>query len=340
MMNTPRRSTQPARFALRSVLGKLGGVLIFLAFALAITASPIGPFHATRNEPKGPSPSVRIRLALLGDVMLGRGVAAKLNELQNNPLALLADDLQAADLAFANLESPLTARSLLDPRGYDLRAEPVRAFDLAASGLDVLSLANNHSLDSGPAGQEDTRQALAQAGLKGLASGDPPLRLVVDGIPISVLAYEDVTRPLDPQAIEAAIRLEKKQGAVVIVSLHWGAEFRPAPEPSQKELAQALAQAGADLIWGHHPHVLQPVAWIPRLEPAPPALVVYSLGNALFDQEAPPDARWGAMLLVEIDATGVISLEARPFTINLRQGGIQAPGSELSSAILERLQLP
>ena len=85
--------------------------------------------------------------------------------------------------------------------------------------------------------------------------------------------------------------------------------------------------------------MLQPVAWAPRPGSARPALVAYSLGNALFDQQAPPDARWGALLMVRLDAQGVRAVDARPFEINLRQGGVQVPDPVVAGKIFERLQL-
>jgi poly-gamma-glutamate capsule biosynthesis protein CapA/YwtB (metallophosphatase superfamily) len=273
--------------------------------------------------------------------MLGRGVAAaQAVKPRSSPLALLAADLAGADLAFGNLESPLTDMPLLDPAGYDLRADPEAGSTLAAAGLNVLSLANNHSLDSGPMGLAKTRAALAANGLQGIASSDTPFRIVIDEIELVVLAYEAVSRPLDMAVIEADIRREKASGSVVIVSLHWGGEFRPAADPGQRRAAQSLAQAGADLIWGHHPHVLQPVEWLERPQPYHPTLVVYSLGNALFDQVTPPDARWGALLIANLDAHGVRGIELKPFEINLRAGGLQEANVENTAKIRERLHIP
>jgi poly-gamma-glutamate synthesis protein (capsule biosynthesis protein) len=284
-------------------------------------------------------PQAEIRLAFLGDLMLGRGVAAAqaVNSLSG---PVLVKDLSGADLVFGNLESPLTTLPLLDPAGYDLRASPATASALAAGGLDVLSLANNHSLDSGPAGLADTRAALNAAGLQGIASGDPPVRMEINGIKLVVLAYEAVSRPLNLESVEADVRKEKTSGAVVIVSLHWGGEFRPAADPAQRSAARVLAKAGADLIWGHHPHVLQPVEWLERPEPYHPTLVFYSLGNALFDQVSPPDARWGALLIASLDAHGVRVLELRPFEIDLWSGGLQDAKPETAAKIRARLHIP
>jgi poly-gamma-glutamate capsule biosynthesis protein CapA/YwtB (metallophosphatase superfamily) len=304
---------------------RLGGALLLLGLGMILSRPP----------------QAEIRLAFLGDLMLGRGVAVtQAAGHRANPLALLAGDLAGADLAFANLESPLTGQPLLDPNGYDLRAAPETASTLALSGLDVLSLANNHSLDSGPEGLQETRSALAANGLTGIASGDLPVRLEIEGIRLVVLAYESVSQPLDLAAVESDVRREKSGGAVVLVSLHWGGEFRPAADPAQRRAARLLAEAGADLIWGHHPHVLQPLEWLERPEPYHPTLVVYSLGNALFDQVSPPDARWGALLIANLDAHGIRGLELRPFEIDPRSGGLQDAKPETAAKIRERLHIP
>jgi len=333
MKNASQLSYPRRRSGLWIGLSKLGGVLVLISLSLGLSGTP----ERLVLQPIEPG---RIKLALLGDLMVGRGVAERFSGVDDHPLALLAGDLKSADLALANLESPLTSRPLVHPDGYDLRADPAKAFDLAQAGLDILSLANNHSLDSGPAGLADTRDTLLYAGLLGVTDGDQPLRLELNGLKVSILGYQGVTQPLDLAAIERIIRQEKENGAVVIVSLHWGIEFRPAPEPYQIDTANSLAQAGADLIWGHHPHVLQPVAWLPRPEPHHPALVFYSLGNSLFDQETPPDARWGALMFALLDQDGVTSLEVRPFEIDLRNGGIQEPDAETAHRIRERLKLP
>ena len=148
-MDALRLFSTQANSSSRIRLGMLGGVFVLALFCLAVSRPPASP---------------EIQIALLGDLMLGRGVAQSASIDRAAPLAWLADDLQSADLALANLESPLTARPLENPAGYDLRAGPEAAAGLAASGLDLLSLANNHSLDSGPAGLDDTRTALATPG--------------------------------------------------------------------------------------------------------------------------------------------------------------------------------
>ncbi len=279
-----------------------------------------------------------VTLALLGDIMLGRGVAAahRTQESWETALRYLAPHLASADLALANLESPITMAPLIGA-SFDLRAAPLGLQALAVSGLDLLSVANNHIMDSGQPGLEDTQAALRRAGLTPLGPGLAPVWRTVNGLRLAFLAFDDVASPVDLDAAVRAVTQAKEQGALPVVSIHWGREFRPGPEARQEQIAQALANAGVVLIWGHHPHVLQPLDWVKGEGRPGPALVAYSLGNALFDQLTPPDARRSALILVRIGATGVKSVKAYPFWIDPSCGCIveASPGS--TDAVLLRL---
>jgi poly-gamma-glutamate synthesis protein (capsule biosynthesis protein) len=284
----------------------------------------------------GQPQSRTVTLALLGDVMLGRGVAeAHAGGDWESALQALRPCLAGADLALANLESPLTAAPLLGP-GFDLRAPPEAARALSAAGLDVVSVVNNHALDAGVQGVTDTHLALAREGLAPIVPGRAAWR-TVNGLPVAFLAFEDVTRPLDVEAAAAAVSNARRAGGVVIVSVHWGGEYRVGPTERQRFVVQRLADAGASVIWGHHPHVLQPLAWEQGAGRSHPALVAYSLGNALFDQVAPPEARRGAMLLVTLNRRGAQAVSVVPFEIDVRRGRLRLAGEAAATAVGARL---
>jgi poly-gamma-glutamate capsule biosynthesis protein CapA/YwtB (metallophosphatase superfamily) len=284
-------------------------------------------------------PRQAVILALLGDINLGRGVTPSADS-----LAYLTSYLSAADLALANLESPLSGSS--DPPvtatgGYNLCASADRAAFLADWDLDLLSLANNHQNDCTPDGIPQTRSILTGLGLTGL--GSQPVTLQVDGLTLAFFAFDDVSTPLDADAAAKSIGLAHEDGALVIVSIHWGMEYQGGPSDRQKALARQFAAAGAALIWGHHPHVLQPAEWI-----QPPAgsehaggstLVLYSLGNALFDQGGLNDTRRSALALVTLDADGVTAVQAIPFEIDVVHSRLVAPEAETAEKILERLNI-
>jgi poly-gamma-glutamate synthesis protein (capsule biosynthesis protein) len=251
-----------------------------------------------------------VTLAFTGDIMLGRSVAlAHAEGGWEQTLAALAPYVTAADLAFANLESPLTSAPLLH-EGHDLRAPAASAQALSAAGFDLVSLANNHVLDASAPGLEDTLHALQEIGIEAVGPGNEVLSFHLRDLTIVWLALDDTNQQGDASAIRERLDASRQRMDLLVVSIHWGEEYQVSPSPRQRLLAAELAAAGVDLIVGHHAHVLQPVEWIWGEGRGRPTLVAFGLGNALFDQGAPPLVRCGATLLVEIGTEGVRRVEA------------------------------
>ena len=282
----------------------------------------------------GCQPRQTVTLAFLGDLMLGRGVDPK-----PDSLAVLIPNLLAADLALANLESPL-ANSVPSVEGgsYNLCASSVRADLLPVWGLDLLSIANNHRFDCGPEGPSETASILTALGRTPIGPGPEPVYRNVNGLQLAFLAFDDVSSPLDENTAVQSIRAARASGALVIVSVHWGAEYQGGASNRQKSMAQEFAEAGAALIWGHHPHVLQPAAWIETKQGR--TLVLYSLGNALFDQGGLDDTRRSALVVVTLDAQGVKTEKVIPFEIDIVNSRLVAPDAETAEKIQDRLNLP
>ena len=306
----------------RSTVHRLAVVLCFLALT----------FSACQ-------PRRTVALALLGDISLGRGVFPTASS-----LAYLTPYLSAADLALANLESPLAAVPSIPNSTYDLCASSLYADLLTAWGLDLLSLANNHRDDCAPNGVAQTQSALAAAGLTGIDSDAEPVVRQINSLRLAFFTFDDVSSPLDVDAAVRAIRSARADGMLVIVSVHWGMEYQGGADERQEFLAQQFAEAGATLVWGHHPHVLQPAEWIYPPAGSEPAggstLVLYSLGNALFDQGGLADTRQSALVLVTLDAQGVKSTQAVPFAIDVVESRVVQPEAKIADEILERLNLP
>lgn len=279
-----------------------------------------------------------VRLAFMGDVMVGRGTT-----LSNTSLKFLETEMRSADLALANLESPLTSESPASSTGYNLCASPENGERLAQSGLDMLSVVNNHSLDCGNQGYLDTLSALESYGLVAIdGSGTTTSK---HGVQLTFLAYEDISQPLDLAAATHAIKAARSNGSIVVVSIHWGMEYQGGASQRQKQLAAELAAAGATIIWGHHPHVLQPAEWIPAdcadsEDKIGCSLVLYSLGNALFDQPGLADTRRSALVSIELDQNGIVTTQTTPFVIDPVHSLIKAPGVDERELILTRLQRP
>jgi len=311
-------------------------VLITLAGVCILAASASDPIYQNTKQ--------IVTLALLGDISLARGVQPNVDS-----FSALASQLNLADLALANLESPLdqdwsAKQQTTSASSYNLCAPAENAKMLKAWGLDLLSLANNHALDCNPDGLTQTVTALESQNLIGIGSpnideaiGGPYYRNV-NGLSLAFLAFDDVTQPIDVEAAAAMVRTAKEQGALVIVSMHWGAEYQPSPSHRQKEIGQALAQAGATLIWGHHPHVLQPSEWIETENGS--TLVFYSLGNALFDQYGLSDTSRSALILVKVDRHGIVDVQVVPFVIDAINSRVIPADLSTEQKILQRLNLP
>lgn len=253
-----------------------------------------------------------VTLALLGDVMLGRSVHPT-----PETFAYLQPSLASADLALANLESPLTNSPVQTESDYALCASPANVKYLVDAGFDMLSLSNNHNLDCGPKGLSETQSTLTDAGLGFLGPDPKPVYRSINGVQLAFLAF-DATAQFDLTAAAQAVRSARKAGALVVVSIHWGTEYQSGASARQKEIAEQLAGAGAALIWGHHPHVLQPAEWINDGK----TLVLYSLGNALFDQYGLDNTRRSALVLVTLASHGVEKFDVIPFSIDISKSRI------------------
>ncbi len=292
-------------------------VLVMTAWQVSCT----GQAAATDRIEAAASPV--ITLALMGDVMLGRGVHPS-----PDSFSLIKPELQTADLALANLESPLTTAARLTPADYNLCADPKYASLLAESGFDLFTLANNHRLDCGTAGLTETQQVLNNAGLGVTGPGSEPVIIMVKGVKLGFLAFDGTTPDFDLEGASRAVRLLKESGALVIVSMHWGKEYQSGHTAGQEEITRKLAGAGAVLIWGHHPHVLQKSAWIGK------TLVLYSLGNAMFDQQGLASTRQSALVVVQLEASGVKSMKAFPFVIDPVRSRIEEADADEQKIIL------
>jgi len=310
-------------------------LLVGCLLLLPLTGEPPGCVTRCSGE-------AAVILAFVGDVMLGRGVAVALDGDWGVVFAGVRPWLADADVAFANLESPLTTAPLLSG-GYDLRASPEAAVALRSAGFDVLSLANNHALDAGEAGRRETAGTLRAAGVDVLLDGGaedwragiPACRSTSEALgpqALCFLSYDDSVVPIDLEAAVQTVSSAARRADVVVVSVHWGGEYQAAPSPRQQAVARALADAGARIIVGHGPHVLQRVEWVGE------TLVAYSLGNFLFDQPYPADCSWGAILRVALDGgRNIVAVKALPTVVE--RGRVRPAGPEDAAAILARLKL-
>ncbi len=274
-------------------------------------------------------------MVAVGDMSLARGVNVDLyTGRSESPLRFVAPLIGRAQVAFGNLESPLTKRAkrapTKGPRGGSiyLKGNPDYAFILTEAGFDVLSLANNHVMDYGEQGLSDTIYYLDQEEIKHAGAGPDlgaalaPADVDLDGFVVRFLAFNGVepreyaagpgkagTAPLDEATVTSAIARAKTGANLVVVSLHWGGESMAYPSSEQKRLAHRFVDAGADVILGHHPHVIQSV------ETYEGAVIAYSLGNFLFDSRF-PERRYSTLLAIEVSRSrGILGFRLIPIYI-------------------------
>lgn len=296
--------------------------------ALVLCAVMLGACgsHGTRvpdGAPQGApsSPPGTITLLLAGDLMLGRGVAPIAAADAEGMFRDVRHVVRGADLAMVNLESPLTRRPHTAANPHALEADPALADLVAAAGFNVLSLANNHAGDAGRESIIDTVWAVEDAGMDGVGVGSDeadalvPLLLERRGVRIGILAFDVTGAGLaadeetgvalwEPGPARVAVEHAASDADVVVVSVHGGVEYLPEPDPRLVRIAEQLVSWGADVVWGHGPHVVQPVTTV--VEGDRVGVVATSLGNFLFDQRG---ARTGvgAVLEVMVDREGVVA---------------------------------
>jgi poly-gamma-glutamate capsule biosynthesis protein CapA/YwtB (metallophosphatase superfamily) len=289
------------------------------------------------------SPAPRdFTLLFVGDIMLSRGVGRRMAA-ENDftyPFQLIRDTLASADLTFANLECPVSDVGKEKGHLYSFRADPRAIEGLLAAGIDVVSLANNHMYDWGPEALLDTLRRLREAGIRPAGAGANDLEahypqlIQVGDLRLAFLSYVAIPpeyataapgKPgvawLSPERVLADIRFARPLADLVIVSPHWGVEYQPTPTPAQVELARRMVDAGADLIVGTHPHVIQPV------EEYNERWIAYSLGNFVFDQKAKGTNR-GLMLRVRVSGKRLVEVEQIPILISATSQASLAPPEE------------
>lgn len=316
----------PTRFYWRAAV-RVGTVALFCVWMAACSTVPpaaperkpvtSSPQAAPAQRPQAPSPIPQtpgrqdatttpplqipartLRLAAVGDVMLGGSAASEMAKLgYAYPFADVSEVLHSAQIVFANLEGPLTdvGEAELDKR-YVFRSPPAKvAPALAAAGINVVSLANNHILDYGVEGLKSTLAALAAAGIRHAGAGfdlqqaREPAIMQAGGHTVALLAYS-LTFPESFWAgaeragaafgheryVRADVARARERADIVVVSFHWGREATTELREYQPRLAHAAIDAGATVVLGHHPHILQ------GIERYKDGIIFYSLGNFAF----------------------------------------------------------
>ena len=276
-----------------------------------------------------------VKLIAVGDMMLGDlphcfgfGVGSQIEKHGPHfPFDRCLDELKQADLLFGNLEVVLSAFNWKSSRIETsiLRGQPEAVKGLSQAGFDVVSLANNHIMQHGRKALEETIDILNEKGIKYVGVEIPEKGITnqaifeINGISIGFLGHN--LRPqqyfLDPplyvsgkyEQIKINIERLRKEVEIIVISLHWGEEFVDYPSSPQIDLARKIIDCGADIILGHHSHMIQGV------EKYKGKIIAYSLGNFIFDmwQER---LRESIILKIEFDKNANIDYDIVPVMIN------------------------
>ena len=278
------------------------------------TAEPTATPDALPTEEPSPAPSPAARtdsatVSFVGDCSIGdsiqykKAVSSYHTCIDQNgydwPFSLVKDVLAADDLTVANLEVVFTARTQHTDKMYNLVADADHVAVLNAGSIELVNTVNNHSMDFGRAGYQDSLATLEAAGVDSFGSiyagredGYDQLGVRdVNGIRFGFIGFS-YPQEADQKRIADRIATLREQGCdVVVVSLHWGRETHPTPTTGQMTYAKKILDAGADMIWGHHPHVLQPIQFYGGKP------ILYSTGNFTFGTMSNVDPATGIFQL-------------------------------------------
>ena len=308
------------------------------------------------QKKKLPQKGEEVSLIAVGDISYSRGVERKIKKERdiNYPFLKIQDYLKNEDLIFGNLETPITQGTEIPDFEMIFRSNPGTEQALKKANFSILSLANNHTPNFGEKGLNDTFNYLDNVGIKYVGAGRndqeayQPIYIEKDGIKFAFLAYNDTD--VVPAFYEASnnlagtafmridkmtqtVKEAKQKSDFVIVSMHSGTEYTNKPNDSQINFAHTAIDAGADLIIGHHPHVIQ------ILEKYKEKFIFYSLGNFVFDQPQKQETKEGLAIKVYFTKDKINKISLLPVVMeNLAQPRMAEIGE--AEKILKKLNFP
>ncbi|HTY20568.1 MAG TPA: CapA family protein [Geobacteraceae bacterium] len=268
----------------------------------------------------------------VGDIMLaGSGVPVYREKGFGYPFAATAAELRSGDITIGNLEAPIArgGREFTGKR-FRFRIEPQAAPALRNAGFNIVTLANNHMMDFGASAMEGTLENLRRAGIaftgagETLAAARKAAIITIRGVRVAFLAYSLTfprefyasstapgTAPGFPKYYRDDIAAARKAADYVVISFHWGSELKSDPAPYQITAAHRAIDAGADVVLGHHPHVLQGIEGYKR------GIIFYSLGDFAFGS-CSGSSRQGVIARITLE-NGVKGIELIPLNVLNRE---------------------
>lgn len=273
------------------------------------------------------------RVTVVGDIMLDRGVKTRVKQNSgdyNFPFQFMKSHFSDSDYVFANLEGSVSSVGADTGKPFSFRFEPAVAPAIAAAGIDLVSLANNHILDWGRDSLCATTTHLEKVNVAFVGAGcnndqaEKSTLVTLGNTKIAFLAYTEFYQGAHATATAPGLSeysmtkigekikalKENEKVDLVFVSMHWGDEYKPRANNYQVTTGYKLIEMGADLVIGHHPHVKQ------EIERYKNGWIIYSLGNFIFDQSWSKETMEGLMVDISIQNKKIISLEPIDLLIN------------------------
>lgn len=266
-------------------LGIALSVIYFLINSKILNINKLGGRDIKVKEIKNTKTKEEYTLWILGDTMLGRSINTKAVRLNDflHPFRKTAELIGSSDITFSNLESPFNEDCPITDTGMVFCADKRFAQGLKFAGIDIVSIANNHIGNQGDDGISYTKELLNSVGIKSV--GDHNFEIIeVRGKKFGFLAYNHIFPDIkniswvDDDTVRKEVSDLKKIADFVVVSFHFGVEYKLYPTKEQMQFAHTAIDSGADLVVGHHPH------WVQGTEVYKNKYIFYSLGNYIFDQ--------------------------------------------------------
>jgi len=272
-------------------------------------------------------PKTYTQILFTGDLMFDRGIRQYASKNGSNEFIFqkVRSLLENQDLVVSNLEGPITGNDSISlgtvpasANNYTFTFDPSVAKTLYQENIKLVSLGNNHILNFYTAGLLATKKYLNDAGIEYFGAPDGPKSIIktIDGFKIAFVNYNEFSgsAALDQSQTISEIQKLKSESDLIIVYCHWDVEYKTEPTEATKELAHQFINAGADLIIGSHPHVVQ------STETYNSKKIYYSLGNFVFDQYFSPDVRNGLGVILKIDPK-TKNMQFEEVNLYLQSGG-------------------
>lgn len=269
----------------------------------------------------------KLKLLFFGDLMIDRNVKNKIDKYGFDYLFATSSDskinFDGYDLVSANLEGAVTnGGAHHNPAmAYDFAFAPDNVLKLKKHGFSFFNIANNHLADQGERGIIETRENLQKLGLNFSGCDDKKVGectskiIETNGKKIGIIGLSMVYGEFNRQQANEIVKKIASSTDLVIVNIHWGVEYEHQFNKLQQNIAHGFIGAGADIIIGHHPHVVQ------GMEIYNDKPIFYSLGNFIFDQYFSPDTQEGLGVEVDINASGskilLLPLESKASQVGL-----------------------